>query len=63
MKEEVKVITFSIDGAMVRMGKEGYREVMSGSIALYGEDDNGERKRFHTIYIAASPEYGKAKFF
>jgi hypothetical protein len=21
----------------VRMGKEGYREVMSGSIALYGE--------------------------
>jgi hypothetical protein len=28
---------------------------MSGSIALYGEDDNGERKRFHTIYIAAVP--------
>lgn len=63
VKEEVKVITFSIDGAMVRMGKEGYREVMSGSIALYGEDGKGERKRFHTIYIAASPEYGKAKFF
>jgi hypothetical protein len=37
----VKVITFSIDGAMVRMGKEDYRELMSGSIALYGEDDSG----------------------
>lgn len=59
IKEEVKAMTFSIDGAIVYISKDGYREAMSGTIALYGE----EKKRLHTIYIAASPEYGKGKFF
>ena len=36
----------------------GYREAMTGNISLY--DPNGER--VHTIYLGATPEYGKAKF-
>lgn len=36
----------------------GYREAMTGNISLYNPD--GER--LHTIYLGATPEYGKAKF-
>lgn len=36
----------------------GYREAMTGNISLYNVD--GER--VHTIYLGATPEYGKAKF-
>jgi hypothetical protein len=36
----------------------GYREAMTGNISLYNPD--GER--VHTIYLGATPEYGKAKF-
>ena len=36
----------------------GYREAMTGNISLYNPD--GER--MHTIYLGATPEYGKAKF-
>ena len=36
----------------------GYREAMTGNISLYTTD--GER--VHTVYIGATPEYGKAKF-
>jgi hypothetical protein len=38
---------------------DGYREAMTGTISLY--DRKGERQ--HTIYIGASPEYGKAAFY
>jgi hypothetical protein len=36
----------------------GYREAMTGNISLYNPD--GER--VHTVYIGATPEYGKTKF-
>lgn len=36
----------------------GYREAMTGNISLY----NPEGERVHTIYLGATPEYGKAKF-
>jgi hypothetical protein len=39
--------------------EEGYREAMTGTISLYDRD--GER--LHTIYIGASPEYGKETFY
>ena len=38
---------------------DGYREAMTGTLTLY--DKSGER--LHTTYIAATPEYGKEKFF
>lgn len=36
----------------------GYREAMTGNISLY----NPAGERMHTIYVGATPEYGKAKF-
>jgi len=41
------------------MCKDGYREAMVGTICLY--DTDGERQ--HTIYLGATPEYGKATFW
>ena len=38
---------------------DGNRQAMVGSISLY--DRTGQRQ--HTIYLGATPEYGKAKFF
>jgi len=58
LKQEIKTISISMDGAYVLMHKDGYREAMVGSISLY--DKFGERQ--HSIYIGASPEYGKACF-
>lgn len=37
---------------------DGYREAMTGTLTLY--DREGERQ--HTIYLGATPEYGKATF-
>lgn len=59
LDEAVATISIGMDGAMMLMREDGYREAMSGTIAFY--NDAGER--LHTDYISASPEYGKAKFF
>ncbi len=40
------------------MQDDGWREAMCGTIAFF--DSNGDR--MHTIYTAASPEYGKGTF-
>jgi len=40
------------------MCEQGWREAMVGTISLY--DTEGERQ--HTIYLGATPEYGKQKF-
>lgn len=57
--EAVSMIAVGVDGAMVLMRDEGYRQAMSGSIAFY--DSAGTR--LHTDYIAGAPEYGKSIFF
>lgn len=57
-KDLVKTISISLDGTCILMKKEGYREAMTGNIALY----NPEGERLHTIYIGAAPEYGKELF-
>jgi len=54
----VKHIAVGIDGTCMLMTEEGWREAMTGTIALY--DSSGER--MHTTYVAATPEYGKEKF-
>ncbi len=59
LESEVATIAIGMDGAMMLMRDDGYREAMSGTIAFYGQ--KGER--LHTDYIAAAPEYGKSKFF
>lgn len=54
----VKTVSISLDGTCILMRKEGYREAMAGVISLY----NTAGDRLHSIYLGASPEYGKEKF-
>jgi hypothetical protein len=51
-------VAISLDGTCMLMGETGWRETMVGTLSFY--DDEGERQ--HTIYLAATPEYGTAKF-
>ena len=51
-------VAISLDGTCTLMGEDGWREAMVGTPAFY--DAEGERR--HTIYLAATPEYGQAKF-
>jgi hypothetical protein len=51
-------IAISLDGTCTLMCEDGWREAMVGTLAFY--DAEGERQ--HTVYLAATPEYGKAKF-
>src|SRR4051812_39000816 len=51
-------VAVSLDGTCTLMGEDGWREAMVGTLAFYDRD--GERQ--HTIYLAATPEYGRAKF-
>ena len=51
-------VAISLDGTCMLMGEDGWRETMVGTLSFY--DKEGERQ--HTVYLAATPEYGKAKF-
>ena len=51
-------ISAGLDGTCLNMKEDGWREAMCGTLAFF--DTDGER--MHTIYTAASPEYGKEKF-
>jgi hypothetical protein len=54
----VASVGLGLDGTCILLHEEGWREAMCGSIALYDADG----KRLHTIYCAATPEYGKERF-
>lgn len=54
----VTTVSIGIDGTCLLLCEGGFRQAMVGTISLY--DMLGERQ--HTIYLAASPEYGKATF-
>ncbi len=58
LSSAVQSISVGLDGTCLNMMEDGWREAMCGTIAFY--DKNGDR--LHTIYSAASPEYGKATF-
>lgn len=58
LKEEVAIISFSLDGTCMYMKGDGYREAMAGTLALYSAAGD----RLHTIYLGAAPEYGKETF-
>src|SRR4051794_18026215 len=51
-------ITIGMDGTCLLMCEGGWRETMVGTIGLY--DAEGQRQQ--TVYLAATPEYGKATF-
>ena len=58
MEHPVTTITLGLDGTCLLRCQDGWRETMAGTIGFY--DKAGERQ--HTIYMAATPEYGKATF-
>ncbi len=55
---EINSVAIGLDGTCMLLCDTGWREAMVGTISLY--DAEGERQ--HTIYIGATPEYGKAVF-
>jgi len=55
---EVHSVAIGLDGTCMLLCDTGWREAMVGTVSLY--DALGERA--HTIYIGATPEYGKARF-
>jgi hypothetical protein len=58
METPPATVALSLDGTCALMCEDGWRETMVGTISLY--DPAGERQ--HTIYLGATPEYGKATF-
>ena len=58
MEQPVTAIALGLDGTCLQMCEDGWRETMVGTIGFY--DKAGGRQ--HTIYMAATPEYGKATF-
>jgi len=59
LSEAVHSVALGLDGTCMLLCDDGYRQAMVGSLSLY--DRAGQRQ--HTIYLGATPEYGKAKFF
>lgn len=57
--EPVATVTVGLDGTCLLMCEDGWREAMVGTLGFYTKD--GER--LHTVYTAATPEYGKLTFF
>ncbi len=57
-EEPPATVAISLDGTCLLMGEDGWRETMVGTLSFY----NREGQRQHTVYLAATPEYGKAKF-
>jgi hypothetical protein len=59
LERPVASVAIGMDGTCLFLCQDGYRETMTGTLTLYDRD--GER--LHTVYLAATPEYGKAEFF
>ena len=57
-EEPPATVAISLDGTCLHLREDGWRETMVGTLAFY--DRQGER--LHTVYLGATPEYGKAKF-
>ena len=51
-------ISVGLDGTCMFLRDDGWREAMTGTISFY----DGQGNRLHTIYMGATPEYGKGRF-
>ena len=58
LEVDISSVAIGLDGTCMLLCETGWREAMVGTLSLY--DALGERQ--HTIYIGATPEYGKASF-
>ena len=56
--EPVATVTVGLDGTCMLMCDDGWREAMVGTLGF----DNRDGERLHTVYTAATPEYGKLTF-
>ena len=59
LEEPIATVGIGLDGTCMLQCDDGWREAMTGTISLY--DKAGVRQ--HTLYIGATPEYGKATFY
>ena len=59
LPEPISTIGLGVDGTCMLVVDDGHRQAMVGSISLH--DKGGERQ--HTIYVAATPQYGKETFY
>jgi hypothetical protein len=59
LPEPVSTISVGVDGTCLFVVEDGHRQAMVGSVSLY--DRQGQRR--HTIYVAATPQYGKETFY
>jgi hypothetical protein len=59
LKEPITTISIGVDGTCLFLSEDGNRQAMVGSISLFDKD--GERR--HTLYVAATPQYGKETFY
>src|SRR3984885_7435415 len=51
-------VSVGLDGSCMHLSEDGWRETMVGTLGFYDADG----QRLHTIYLGATPEYGKATF-
>jgi hypothetical protein len=58
LESAVRTVSVGLDGTCMLLCDDGWREAMAGTVSLY--DTEGERQ--HTIYIGATPQYGKSRF-
>jgi hypothetical protein len=59
LEEPVTTVTIGLDGTCMLMCQDSWRQAMVGTLGFYAKDG----ARLHTIYTAATPEYGKLTFF
>jgi hypothetical protein len=59
LAEPITTISIGLDGACMFVVDDGKRQAMVGTISLF--DKEGVRR--HTIYVAATPQYGKEAFY
>ena len=59
LTEPIATISVGLDGTCLLLTEDGHRQAMVASLSLY--DREGERQ--HTIYVAATPQYGKDTFY
>lgn len=59
-KQEVPVaaVSIGIDGTCMLTVDDGWRQAMVGTVSLY----SAIGERLHTVYVGATPEYGKESF-
>jgi hypothetical protein len=58
LDQAVAAVGIGLDGTCMLLVEDGYRQATVGTLSLYGHDG----ARLHTIYTAATPEYGKETF-